>query len=87
VARARPALAEFRTIGPPEANRVVRAQPCGQQLEATVAQPGGCRQVDHAVGGKAGAQQLVGREVEDGEDRDAGQRRLSSDQGPAVRSA
>jgi hypothetical protein len=46
-------LAELRAAGSAEANGVVRAQPGRQQLEATVEQPGGRRQVDHAVGGEA----------------------------------
>jgi hypothetical protein len=36
-----------------------------------VEQPGGCPYVDYAVGGEAGAEQLIERDVEDGEDRDA----------------
>ena len=73
---------ELDAVGPAEANGVVRAQPRRQQLEATVAQPGGCRHVDHAVGGEAGAQQLIERDVQDGEDRDAQQRLAVERPGP-----
>jgi hypothetical protein len=67
-------IAELCVIGSADANGVVRAQAGRQQFEATVEQPGGCRRVDYAVRGEAGAEQLVEREVEDGEDRDAKQR-------------
>jgi hypothetical protein len=52
----------------------VRAQAGQQQLEATVEQSGGRRHMDHAIGGEPGAEQLIKRSVEDGEDRDAKQR-------------
>lgn len=67
-------IAELCVIGSAEANGVVREQPGRQQLEATIEHLGGCRQVDHAVRGEAGAEQLVEWDVEDGEDRDAEQR-------------
>jgi hypothetical protein len=72
--RSRSRAGPLAAVGPAKANGVVRAPPRRQQLEATVAQPGGCRHVDHAVGGEAGAQQLIERDVQDGEDRDAQQR-------------
>jgi hypothetical protein len=45
-------------------------------------QRGGCRQVDHTIGGEAGGEQVLERDVEDGEDRDAEQRLAVERPGP-----
>jgi hypothetical protein len=52
--------------GPDQPKRV-RVHPVRGRIEAMVTQRSGCWQVDHAVGGEAGAEQVVERDGEEGD--------------------